>query len=86
MRQQSRLTTGQPSSAHTTTRTTYPGSGSEAAPRFRHRIAPLAALAVFTGLTAAMATPGGSGESLAHAFVQLGLVLVKEPETHCLHA
>ena len=27
-----------------------------------------------------------SGESLAHAFVQLGLVLVKAPETHCLHA
>src|ERR687891_2563282 len=40
-------TAGQPSRAHTTTRTTYSGSGSEAAPRFRYRFAPLAALAVF---------------------------------------
>lgn len=52
------LTAGQPSWAHTTTRTTYPGSGSEAAPRFRYRSHLLERSPSFAVLTAAMATPG----------------------------
>src|SRR5918996_3249852 len=68
-------TAGQPSWAHTTTRTTYPGSGSEAAPRIRYRLHLLQRSPSFAVLTAAMATPAiwrVTGSRVCSAGISLG--------------